>query len=48
MVHQFVGGSMNILYYASQDWLYFMHYAFIDKIWTTFRQMHANDPAANR
>uniref|UniRef100_A0A914X2X1 tRNA pseudouridine synthase n=1 Tax=Plectus sambesii TaxID=2011161 RepID=A0A914X2X1_9BILA len=37
-VHQWVGGAMADIYYSAQDFVYFLHYAFIDKLWEDYRQ----------
>jgi hypothetical protein len=47
-VHLFVGGSMENVYYSPQDWLFFVHHAFIDYIWTQFREKNVASPLANR
>lgn len=47
-VARFVGGSMENLYHSPQDWVFFLHAANIDRLWTEFRRRHTEEPAATR
>uniref|UniRef100_A0A5S6QQ81 Tyrosinase copper-binding domain-containing protein n=1 Tax=Trichuris muris TaxID=70415 RepID=A0A5S6QQ81_TRIMR len=37
-VHSWIGGQMSVIQYSPNDPVFWLHHAFIDKIWETYRQ----------
>lgn len=36
-LHEYVGGTMRNIYYSPQDFLFFLHHAYLDYLWEKFR-----------
>jgi tyrosinase len=45
-IHMFVGGDMASIMSASQDPIFWMVHAYIDKIWSTWQVTHETEPTA--